>query len=222
MASVTSTGSSSSLSSALGATSSATGPKQLGQEDFLKLLVTQLKNQDPLKPIENEAFIAQLAQFSQLEQSSKLVTLMQQNLDAQAADRQLSLVPLVGHKVMLNGASVELGSGPATMGYTLAGDAASVQVSVLNASGVTIKTSNLGTQTAGAHLVTWDGTDQNGQTMPAGTYYFSVAAKDVQGKDVASTLSSLATVSGVRMEEGAAKLVIGSRTVDTSNVLEYY
>lgn len=219
MASVAGTQSISSLGAS---SSSATGPKELGQEDFLKLLVTQLKNQDPLKPVENEAFIAQLAQFSQLEQSSKLVTLMQQDLDAQAANKQISLVPLVGHNVMINGASVELGSGPATMGYTLASDAASAQVSVLNASGVAIKTTNLGAQTAGAHLVTWDGTDQNGQAMPAGTYYFSVTAKDVQGNTVGTTLSSLATVLGVRVEEGVAKLVIGSRTVDTSDVLEYY
>lgn len=220
MESITSTTSSSTTSGAT--TSSATGPKQLGQDDFLKLLVTQLKNQNPLEPIANEAFIAQLAQFSQLEQSTKIANLMQQNLDAQAANKQISLVPLVGRNVMINGASVELGSGPATLGYTLAGDASSVEVSVLNASGVAIRTTDLGAQAAGANLVTWDGTDQNGQAMPAGTYSFSVTAKDVQGNDVGTTLSSLATVLGVRMEEGVAKLVIGSRTVDTSDVLEYY
>jgi flagellar basal-body rod modification protein FlgD len=220
MESIAGTTSSSTTSGAT--SSSATGPKQLGQEDFLKLLVTQLKNQDPLKPIENEAFIAQLAQFSQLEQSSKLVTLMQQNLDSQAAGRQVSLVPLIGHKIKISGSAVELGAGPATMGYTLAGDASSVQVSVFDSTGRVVRSLDMGAQAAGAQQVTWDGKDQNGQAMPAGTYQFSVEAKDILGNSVGTTLSSTATVSGVRMENGVAKLVVGSRTVDTSEVIEFF
>lgn len=220
MESITSATTSSATSGAT--SSSATGPKQLGQEDFLKLLVTQLKHQDPLKPIENEAFIAQLAQFSQLEQSSKLATLMQQNLDMQAASYRLGLVPLVGHQVRIDGSLVELGAGPATMSYTLAGDASSVQVAVFDSAGKAIRSLDLGAQAAGSQQVTWDGKDQNGQAMPAGTYQFSVTAKDLQGNTVGATLSSLATVSGLRVENGVAMLVVGSRTVDPSSVVEFY
>ena len=71
-------------------TTRTTGPKEMGQEDFLQLLVTQLKNQDPLKPTDNTEFVAQLAQFSQLEQSVKQAQLLQQNLDAQQASRQFT------------------------------------------------------------------------------------------------------------------------------------
>jgi flagellar basal-body rod modification protein FlgD len=76
-----------------GATPTSDGPKAMGQDDFLKLLVTQLQHQDPLNPIENQDFIAQTAQFSQLEQLSKLVTLMERSVDLQETAQDASKKP---------------------------------------------------------------------------------------------------------------------------------
>ncbi|HEX2055459.1 MAG TPA: flagellar hook capping FlgD N-terminal domain-containing protein [Nitrospiraceae bacterium] len=76
-----------------GATPTSDGPKAMGQDDFLKLLVTQLQHQDPLNPIENQDFIAQTAQFSQLEQLSKLVTLMERSVDLQETAQGASKKP---------------------------------------------------------------------------------------------------------------------------------
>lgn len=232
MSTVSSTQNSSSMATALdavagGHTSSGTpivtGPKELGQDDFLQLLVAQIKNQDPLKPIENEAFIAQLAQFSQLEQSNKMVKLMQANNDAQAAALPFTRVALIGREVKINGATVQLEAGsPAAVNYTLAGDAAAVQVGIVDAFGRTIRTISGGAQGAGNQQVSWDGLDQNGNEAGPGTYGFSVTALDSQGRPVAATPLTLGTVTGVKTDTGNPILLLGTRQVDPKDVIEVY
>ena len=198
------------------------GPKALGQADFLNLMITQLKNQDPLNPMDNEAFIAQLAQFSQLEASNQLVTLMEQNNSDLQGAKQVGLVSLLGHKVKLSGAMVQLGNGPASVPYTLAGDAASVQVNILNASNQVIRTIGSSNQSAGNQQVSWDGLDQNGVQMAQGTYGFSVSAKDSAGHAVTATPVTIATVTGVKNDASNPMLLIGNQQVDPQNVLEVY
>jgi flagellar basal-body rod modification protein FlgD len=198
------------------------GPKALGQADFLNLMIAQLKNQDPMNPMDNEAFIAQLAQFSQLEASNQLVTLMQQNnTDLQGA-KQVGLVSLLGHQVKLSGAMVQLGNGPASVQYTLAGDAASVQVNILNAANQVIRTIAAGGQSAGNQEVSWDGLDQNGVQVAQGTYGFSVSANDSMGHAVTATPVTIATVTGVKNDASNPMLLIGNQQVDPQNVLEVY
>lgn len=97
----------SSLAAAASSTmSTLPATQQLGENDFLNLLVTQLKNQDPLKPVDNQEFVAQLAQFSQLQQSTQQVTLLQQLINGQTASQQYSLLPLIGHQVDAAGSLV--------------------------------------------------------------------------------------------------------------------
>lgn len=196
--------------------------KDLGKNDFLNLLVTQLKNQDPLKPMDSSSFIAELAQFSQLEQSSNQVALLQKSLDAQTANQQFSLLPLVGREVGIEGAVIQLGTGPAMLDYSLGQDAASVNLSILNAAGQVIRTGNLGPQGLGTQQVTWDGLDQNGALMPPGTYTYAVTALDGQGQAVPVATTSRLTVTGVRVEGGQAKLAVGNQTIDPASVIDFF
>ena len=194
----------------------------LGKTDFLNLLVAQLKNQDPLKPMDSSSFVAELAQFSQLEQSANQSALLQKGLDAQNASLQYSLVPLVGRDVSTQGAVIQLGTTPATLDYSLGQDAASVSLSILNASNQVIRTGTLGKQGAGAQKVVWDGRDQNGTAMPPGTYTYAITAINAQGQAVPVTTTSNLTVTGIRVVGGQPQLAASDQTIDPSTIIEFH
>jgi flagellar basal-body rod modification protein FlgD len=192
----------------------------LGQYDFLKLLVTQLKNQDPLKPTDNTEFVSQLAQFSQLEQSAKQAQLLQQSLDAQTASLQFTLLPMIGRTVTIGQPVVQLGDGPAAFGYTLDKNAQQVLVSIQDHQGQIVRSLEYRDQLAGVHAAEWDGKDQDGIAMPKGLYRYVISALDVEGKAVPVEGRASLIVSGVRMEEGQAKLLVGDLAIDPSAIVE--
>lgn len=196
------------------------GNKQLGQNDFLTLLVTQLKNQDPLKPMDNTTFVAELAQFSQLDQSTKQVQLLEQSITNQTDSLQYALLPMVGRTVQVEGSVIDLKSGPATLTYALAGNASSVRVTILDQQNKPLRTLDLGSQDAGKQEVSWDGRNQNGALMPAGLYQYQIAAKDLKGAPVVAAPSSVLTITGVRMVDGTPQLAAGNQVIDRSNIVE--
>ena len=197
-----------------------TGPRQLGQGDFLKLLVTQLKNQDPLKPTDNTEFVAQLAQFSQLDQSAKQAQLLQQSLDAQTASLQFTLLPMVGRTIIVDRPLTQLGSGPALISYALDKNAAAVRINIMDQQSHVVRSLENRNLPAGQNLSEWDGKNQNGTLMPAGIYRYVLSATDLQGAPVTAHSRAYLTVSGVRTEEGRAKLLAGEMTVDPSEIVE--
>ncbi len=197
------------------------GTQELGKHDFLKLLVTQLKNQDPLKPVENQEFVAQLAQFSQLEQSSQQVTLLERMIETQAAGQHYSVLPLIGRQVVLNGSLVQLGSGPATLSYHLDAQAASVRVTIMNSANQAVRTMDLGGQNAGAQDVQWNGLDQNGSPVKPGTYQYRIGAVDRNGVPVSVTTTSRVTVTGVQPNgDRPASLLAGDYAFEPADIVQ--
>lgn len=197
-----------------------TGPRPLGQDDFLKLLITQLKNQDPLKPTDNTEFVSQLAQFSQLEQSAKQAQLLQQSLDAQTASLQFTLLPMIGRTVTIGQPVVQLGDGPTPFGYTLDKYAQKVLVSIQDHQGQVVRSLEYRDQQAGVHAAEWDGKDQDGIVMQKGLYRYVISALDAEGKAVPVEGRASLTVTGVRMEEGQAKLLVGNLAIEPSAIVE--
>lgn len=202
------------------ATPQKTGPRELGQDDFLTLLVTQLKNQDPLKPTDNTEFVSQLAQFSQLEQTAKQATLLQKSLDAQTASLQFTLLPMVGRKVTIDRPLAQLQNGQATLTYALEKQSAKVQISILDQNRQVVRTMEYTNLQAGLNQAQWDGKDNKGVAMPAGVYEYAISAVDRQGESVVAKGRAQLTVTGVRVEDGQPKLAVGAISVDPSDIVE--
>ncbi|MBI5599102.1 MAG: flagellar hook assembly protein FlgD [Deltaproteobacteria bacterium] len=197
--------------------------KSLGKEDFLKLLVTQLKNQNPLEPLDNAEFIAQLAQFSTLEG----ITNMGTNLKTFAADMasmsNYYATWLIGKEIRAYGNSVNLnGLAPASMGYHLASGAAKVTVTVYNGGGNAVRTMEEGAKAAGYNSALWDGKDSNGNSLPPGQYTFKVSAASGDGQGVPAGTVMAGLASGVVYEEGVPYLIVGTEKVRMSDVVEVW
>ncbi len=202
------------------ATAATTAPNQLGKDDFLKLLTAQLANQDPLQPVDNQAFIAQLAQFSSLEQLQNVSTKLDNLLTATSTSTQVTAASLVGKTVTYASDGMDLTSGqPAGMQVELSG-AATVTAVIQDASGRTVRTLALGTQPAGGFNLSWDGLDASGKALPSGHYQVTLGAKDATGASVGVQGLSRGVVQGVAVGGSGTTLVVGGSQVNLSNVVE--
>jgi flagellar basal-body rod modification protein FlgD len=159
-------------------TTSGTEDVDADTNKFMTLLVTQLKNQDPMNPLDNAELTSQLAQLSTVTGINKLNTTMDALSTSYQTTQSLTATNLVGKGVFVNDSFVNVASGQAVMGVNLATAADSVQVIVTDpATGKDIKTIDLGAQAAGVVPLTWDGIADGATTTVAdGKYSFRVVA----------------------------------------------
>jgi flagellar basal-body rod modification protein FlgD len=192
----------------------------LGKEEFLKLLTVQLAHQDPLDPVSNEAFVAQLAQFSSLEQMQN----MNRSLEtSQLLDRSINnslAAGLIGREVRASGGSLRLESGRPAEFFVGLGAAARVTVSIRNAAGQLVRSLEVGALTAGESRILWDGKDDAGEPLPGGDYRISVEAIDGAGRPVSASGATTGLVTGLRFSGGQALLIVNGREVPLDEVLE--
>jgi flagellar basal-body rod modification protein FlgD len=179
-------------------------------DQFLLLLTTQLKNQDPLSPMDSTEFTNQLVSFSQVEQQIKT----NDNLTKLVNQANLSATTLglsfIGLNVNISSGQFEYpGSGSTITSYTLPANAATTRISVVDDTGNVVY-SQAGETTAGQHNFTWNGKDNNGQVMPAGTYRLLVGAQGADGKSVSVSTLVPGFVRGITTaDDGTINLVIG-------------
>jgi flagellar basal-body rod modification protein FlgD len=201
--------------------SSSNEVSSLGKDAFLNLLVTQLRNQDPLSPMDSTQFTAQLAQFSSLEQLSNI----NDNLGIlqlyQASINNSQAVGFIGRTVKSLGNSVYFAEGvQAEMHFELAGEASEVFIHIYDSKGNFVKTMECGSLNAGDQSIEWDGTDDEGNSLLEGTYTFEVVANDAGGEEVEATTFMINKVTGVTFEEGITYLLAGDLKIAIGNVVE--
>jgi flagellar basal-body rod modification protein FlgD len=198
----------------------ATGSQALGKDEFLKLLTAQLANQDPLQPVDNQAFIAQLAQFSSVEQLQGLSSRLDTLLLATASANQMSTASLVGKDVAFKADGADVAGGVASPVQVNLPVRATVTAVIQDASGRTVRTLPLGARDAGTFDLGWDGRDQNGAALPAGHYTVKLSAKGADGTDVQAAARSRGRVTGVSFDGDATQLLVGSAHVKLADVFE--
>ncbi|MDO7649425.1 MAG: hypothetical protein MUQ37_01820 [Burkholderiaceae bacterium] len=195
--------------------------EQMGQQQFLTLFTAQLKMQNPLDPVKNEAFVAQLAQFSSLEANISMKQSLDTMVTAMGSDRVMASASLIGKSVAVPDAAVQVTNGVGGQGVIpLPTGAAGLQVNVTDASGNVVRELIYPAQPVGDFSVNWDGTDSAGNMVPNGNYRFS-AAGVVGGQTVGLSVNAVAKVMAVRTNSADNSLLLefeGGKTLPLAEV----
>ncbi len=212
----------SSTSTSAASTATVKSDDVMGKQDFLKLLVTQLQNQDPLNPDDPTEFTAQLAQFSSLEQLYNLNDSMTSLTAANAQSDKISSLQTIGKDVAYAESSFDYTSGEVEVGYQLDGTATEVKV-LLKKNGVTIDTLSGTTLTKGNHYLTWDGLTSSGLAAESGSYKIVIQAKAAEGESIAASPLIKSEVTGVDLSaDSGGTLLTKAGEVSFTSVLGVY
>ena len=203
------------------AQNTANSSAQLAEDfdDFLILLTTQLQNQDPLAPMDSTEFTNQLVSFAgveqQINQNSKLDSLVSLQLGSAFS----SSLNYVGKSISYLGSETSFdGSTPVTIDYAIDGESVDTSIKIFDESGNLILSQPVSDDESVEQFV-WDGTDDEGNIVPAGTYEVRVDAFDGQDNNLTATTVITGRVGGVETQNGTTFLLVGDRAVSVGNVI---
>ena len=175
------------------------------QDRFLELLVTQLRNQDPLNPMDNAEVTSQIAQLSMVNGIQSLNNTLLALSGQMDMSQSLQAAGLIGKDILYPGEKIALGSDPANpgsksatpFGIDLMSDAANMKVSILDTAGKVVREYEYTAQDAGVYPISWDGLDAAGAAVPDGAYTVQVAASDSNGQPVSAQAQTLGHVGSI-------------------------
>lgn len=193
------------------------------EQTFLKLLTTQLKNQDPLSPTDTTQMTQQITQMTGVEQQLVTNDLLAALVGMNTGTGLSEGVSMIGKQVTASTDSSTLKSGQATFSWTQAGASTSLTVEVKNAAGKVVRTLKPDDQKSGAHTLTWDGKDDSGAQLPdGGVYTVAVTAKGADNKDIKVTDikgRSDGVVTAVDNSSGQAKVIVDGQAIPIDSVI---
>jgi flagellar basal-body rod modification protein FlgD len=203
-----------------GGVSAPADKTKLGKDEFLKLLLAQMSHQDPTSPADSSQFVAQLAQFANVEQLQGVNQQLETLLVAQAASNQTQTVGLLGKDVQFKSDKVDFdGVSAAPIRGQLAKDATTVTAAIVDSTGKTVRTVELRGVPQGPIAMTWDGRDADGNTLPKGTYTVRLTAADEKGQNIPVETRGQGRVTGISYEKGYAQLQVGGVTLAMSDII---
>ncbi|MGD8769324.1 MAG: flagellar hook capping FlgD N-terminal domain-containing protein [Desulfobacterales bacterium] len=202
-------------------TSSGNATEEVGIDQFLTLFIAQIKNQDPLSPLDSAEFTAQLAQFTSVEQlygMNSSLSDIKETLNDQGG--QQDLIGLIGKTVKADENTISVENGQVLSGFFNLEESAETTVTVYDSNGLEIRTLYLGWKDEGEHNIDWDGRDESGEIVPDGAYTFEVTPRDENGYYVAASTYISGEVTGVTYQYGDPYLMIGDKLINKDNITE--
>lgn len=192
---------------------SAASP-DLDRDSFMKLLVAELKHQDPLDPLKAREMITQLSTLTSVEKLISIEEGITAVREETAAVASSNVTSMVGRTATADASSLVLsGNGVAGGSFQIPSRAEEVEVAIRNPSGELVRTLSLGDTFPGNHAFAWDGNDEAGNPMPVGRYGIAVSAKSPEGNPVPASTTISGMVTEISYENGAPEVVIGDTRV---------
>ncbi len=199
------------------------GSNAMDKDAFFKLMLTQLKYQDPTNPMKNHEMAAQLAQFSTLEQMSNMNSTLQKIEGGGKPAEQFQALNLIGKVVAGDSARIARTELDKThdFKFTLPEDAKTAEVKVMNQKGDLVRSFKFAELKAGESAITWNGQNDKGRDMPAGDYKFQVEASDATGKKLIAKTDFEGTVTGLSFGTDGAVLQVGNQSIRLKDVRQF-
>jgi len=199
------------------------GKERLGKDDFMKILMAEINNQDPFNPMDSKEYGAHLAQFSQLEQMVNMNSNLKQIHSSQGIGNKNELVAYIGKEVHAQQNKFEFKNGKdSILPFNLAKDAQTVDVKIFDVKGEEVVTLNLGSKNGGTVSAKWNGLDKDDVIVPDGQYTYSVIAKNIFGGEVPSDTFVKGKVTGVSFENNRPVLIVGNSRIEPENVMRVF
>jgi flagellar basal-body rod modification protein FlgD len=186
----------------------------LGQDDFMKMLLAQLQNQNPLDPMDGKDFAAQLAQFSSLQQLSNLNETMSSLPTYLKSFSNAQMVNIIGDEAIAKGNIINVTGSTSNITFSLPSDIQSGTITISDNSGNQLGTMQIGSQKAGINTVTW-----NTSNVSPGNYTFTMSAVDKNGVAVTANTLISGMVTGASFKDNEAYLTINGQDIAFSNVV---
>jgi len=191
----------------------------MGKDEFLKLLVFQMKNQDPFQPMDNSQFLAQLAQFSSLETLNNINDSQKEEILLGQSMNNSFMTGLIGKEIEAYGNAFNFDGESGKMKFNLSRDCEECTVKIYDLEGNLINSVEIGSMSAGENSFIWQGSTSGGDSAQSGDYAFEIAATDASGLAVTAETYNNGLASGISYYEGSPYLIVNGQYVNLGDLI---